>query len=232
MLALGFVSLPEPVIRRFLGAIGCWVMHRESWLNPEALRAARVRAGLTQHELARLVGVAGGERVSRWELGTSRPRPEILLRVASALDVSSTDLLDSNADLSDLRGLRIAAGLSMRDLAARTHLSLGQVVERDQIGGEETLSKGHVTIMDDEPTHHVRPSGLTYASAGHPRRLVSFGGLTRSVPDGGEQPRNRGRIGHRSGGRSLSLAYSHAVLGPDHPTVFAGPKTPRLPPAT
>jgi transcriptional regulator with XRE-family HTH domain len=53
-------------------------MHRESWLNPEALRAARVRAGLTQHELARLVGVAGGERVSRWELGTSRPRPEIL----------------------------------------------------------------------------------------------------------------------------------------------------------
>ena len=111
------------VIRRSLGAIGCWVMRRESWLNPEALRAARVRAGLTQHELARLVGVAGGERVSRWELGTSRPRPEILLRVASALDVSSTDLLDSNADLSDLRGLRIAAGLSMRDLAARTHLS-------------------------------------------------------------------------------------------------------------
>src|SRR5664280_2674380 len=38
-----------------------------------------------------------------------------------------------------------------------------------------------------------------------PRRLVSFGGLTRSVPDGGEQPRNRGRIGHRSGGRSLSF---------------------------
>src|SRR5674476_639509 len=28
------------------------------------------------------------------------------------------------------------------------------------------------------------------------------------------------------------LAYSHAVLGPDHPTVFVGPKTPRLPPAT
>jgi len=30
----------------------------------------------------------------------------------------------------------------------------------------------------------------------------------------------------------IPLAYSHAVLGPDHPTIFAGPKTPRLPPAT
>ena len=98
-------------------------MRREPRLNPEALRAARVRAGLTQHELARLVGVAGGERVSRWELGTSRPRPEILLRVASVLEVSSTDLLGSSGDLADLRGLRVAAGLSMRDLAARAHVS-------------------------------------------------------------------------------------------------------------
>ena len=46
-------------------------------MDPGALRAARERAGLTQHQLARLVGVAGGERVSRWELGTSEPRPEI-----------------------------------------------------------------------------------------------------------------------------------------------------------
>lgn len=147
MLALGFVSLPEPVIRRFLGDIGCWVMHRESWLNPEALRAARVRAGLTQHELARLVGVAGGERVSRWELGTSRPRPEILLRVASALDVSSTDLLDSNADLSDLRGLRIAAGLSMRDLAARTHLSKTTLSRWESGSVVQTPSKSVLALL-------------------------------------------------------------------------------------
>ena len=41
--------------------------------------------GLTQHELARLIDVAGGERISRWELGSSAPRPEMLLRLAQAL---------------------------------------------------------------------------------------------------------------------------------------------------
>ncbi len=40
-----------------------------SGIDPSELRAARESAGLTQHELARLVGAAGGERVSRWELG-------------------------------------------------------------------------------------------------------------------------------------------------------------------
>ncbi len=63
-------------------------------MDPAALRAARERAGLTQHQLARLVGVAGGERVSRWELGTSEPRPEILVRLAKVLDVAALDLLD------------------------------------------------------------------------------------------------------------------------------------------
>ena len=74
---------------------------------PAALRAARERAGLTQHQLARLVGVAGGERVSRWELGTSEPRPEILVRLAKVLDVEAMDLLDVEAGVN-LRALRFA----------------------------------------------------------------------------------------------------------------------------
>jgi len=39
-------------------------------------------------------------------------------------------------------------------------------------------------------------------------------------------------LGIEVGEDRIPLAYSHAVLGPDHPTIFAGPKTPRLPPAT
>ena len=50
-----------------------------SGIDPSALRTARESAGLTQHELARLVGAAGGERVSRWELGASVPRPDFLV---------------------------------------------------------------------------------------------------------------------------------------------------------
>jgi transcriptional regulator with XRE-family HTH domain len=95
----------------------------ESCVDPVALRAARLRMGLTQHELARLINVAGGERISRWELGSSAPRPEILQRLAQALNVDAADLLDT-AGPADLRRLRTSAGFSARTLAARVHVSV------------------------------------------------------------------------------------------------------------
>ncbi len=97
-------------------------MRTESGVDPKALRAARLRAGLTQHELARLIDVAGGERISRWELGSSAPRPEILHRLAQALNVDAADLLEAGGP-ADLRRLRTSAGLSARTLAARAHIS-------------------------------------------------------------------------------------------------------------
>jgi len=98
-------------------------MRAESGVDPAALRGARLRSGLTQHELARLIDVAGGERISRWELGSSAPRPEILRRLARALNVGAADLLESGGP-ADLRRLRTSAGLSARTLAARAHMSV------------------------------------------------------------------------------------------------------------
>ena len=95
----------------------------EGCVDPVALRDARLRMGLTQHELARLIDVAGGERISRWELGSSAPRPEMLLRLAQALNVDAADLLTAGAP-SDLRRLRTSAGLSARTLADRAHMSV------------------------------------------------------------------------------------------------------------
>ncbi len=97
-------------------------MRAESGVDPMALRDARLRMGLTQHELARLIDVAGGERISRWELGSSAPRPEMLHRLAQALNVGVADLLDAGGP-ADLRRLRTSAGLSARTLAARAHMS-------------------------------------------------------------------------------------------------------------
>jgi transcriptional regulator with XRE-family HTH domain len=90
---------------------------------PAAIRLARENAGLTQHQLARLVGVAGGERVSRWELGTSEPRPEVLVRLAKVLGVPPADLLDVPGEVPDLRALRFAAGLSAEQAAVRARVS-------------------------------------------------------------------------------------------------------------
>jgi transcriptional regulator with XRE-family HTH domain len=79
--------------------------------------------GLTQHELARLIDVAGGERISRWELGSSAPRPEMVHRLAQVLNVGAAELLEAGGP-ADLRRLRTFAGLSARTLAVRAHMSV------------------------------------------------------------------------------------------------------------
>ena len=96
--------------------------------RPAALRDARIAAGLTQHQLARAVGVAGGERVSRWELGTSAPRLHLVRRLATVLDVSAEQLLTSPSGPLGLRELRVAAGVSAQELAGRAQVSVPTVV--------------------------------------------------------------------------------------------------------
>lgn len=99
----------------------------DSLIDPAALRRARTSKGLTQGELARLIGVAGGERVSRWELGSSEPRPDVLVRLAEVLDVETAVLLTPPTRGQGLRRLRTLAGLSARQLADQAHLSLASV---------------------------------------------------------------------------------------------------------
>ncbi len=98
-------------------------MLMSSGVDPTALRAARERLGLTQHQLARLVGVAGGERISRWELGLDEPRPDSMARLARVLNAQVIELLDVDPERRDLRALRYCAGLSAGEVAAAAHIS-------------------------------------------------------------------------------------------------------------
>ena len=95
-----------------------------SGVDPGALRAARESAGLTQHELARLVGAAGGERISRWELGMSEPRPDFLIKLAQILRIPTLELIRFEGEIPDLRALRLKAGLTVPELASRTNVSV------------------------------------------------------------------------------------------------------------
>jgi len=63
----------------------------------------RMRAGLTQTELARLAGV---NRVSlaHVERGRLKPWPALRLRLAQALGVSEAELFDDRQDLDELLG--------------------------------------------------------------------------------------------------------------------------------
>ena len=99
-------------------------MDRAPAIDPNVVREARERAGLTQLQLAYRVGVVGGERISSWERGLSRPRtPAVLHALAKALKVSPVSLLVEPAQGPDLRWLRFAAGLSTAELAKRVRVS-------------------------------------------------------------------------------------------------------------
>ena len=57
----------------------------------ERIKAARKRAGLTQKELGKKLGLAY-QTLAQWETGTRKPKAETLQRLADALGVSMMDL--------------------------------------------------------------------------------------------------------------------------------------------
>jgi transcriptional regulator with XRE-family HTH domain len=66
----------------------------------------------------------GGERVSRWELGRSQPRPDLLVRMAEVLNLHPRQLVRPASSVPDLRALRLAAGLDAFEVVDAIHLSL------------------------------------------------------------------------------------------------------------
>jgi transcriptional regulator with XRE-family HTH domain len=70
-------------------------MNEQVYLS-EAIRSARRRAGLSQVELAGLLGVRQSS-VSQWERGSTKPSTMHLLALASALNCSLLDLAKAGA---------------------------------------------------------------------------------------------------------------------------------------
>jgi transcriptional regulator with XRE-family HTH domain len=71
-------------------------MGEQSYLS-EAIRAARRRAGLSQAELAELLGVRQSS-VSQWERGSTRPSTVHLLALTAALKCSLLDFSGAGGD--------------------------------------------------------------------------------------------------------------------------------------
>ena len=141
-------------------------MARHGHFEPQALRQARVAAGFTQHELARMLGVAGGERVSRWELGRSAPRLDTLARAAAVLSVDVESLLVGGEDHGELRSLRQARGLTLAELAHQVHVSKSTISRWETGQGSRELPPGIVRLLADA----LGVSLSTVRTAiGHPR---------------------------------------------------------------
>lgn len=84
------------------------------------LSALRISAGLTQQQLADLVGVTSAS-ISSWERGAKSPSKKYLPRLAAALRCPVADLMSHTAEKMqhgiNYADLRIAAGLTRRQLA-------------------------------------------------------------------------------------------------------------------
>lgn len=87
-------------------------------LRVEELARLRRAAGLRQADLAVTLGVHP-TRISEWERGDLHPHPRHLLALARALDVLPLALLDCDPQDPSLMALRLAAGLTLRDVEER-----------------------------------------------------------------------------------------------------------------
>lgn len=123
-------------------------MDYEPLFSAESLLEARTRAGLTQHQLARLVNVAGGERVAAWEAGRAAPKnPRLIHALADALDVSVEDLLIVPSHGPDLRWLRTVAGLSVEYVAEEVGVSESTLKRWEAHGLERTPTQATVAAL-------------------------------------------------------------------------------------
>lgn len=85
--------------------------------DADMMRKARTRSGMSQADLAKLIGVDPGV-INSWEKRVARPSVPNLGRVASALGLTVSDLYRSDVDTAGaLVDLRVRAGLSQRDAA-------------------------------------------------------------------------------------------------------------------
>ena len=88
------------------------------------LAEAREAAGLTHEQLAAAVGVFGALRARLWERGAEQPRPSLIPLLAHVVQVDPLELLDVDRGDPPLGALRLAAGLSSRQMGAAAAMSV------------------------------------------------------------------------------------------------------------
>lgn len=106
--------------------------------------------------------------MSRWELGTSTPRPDFLVKLARALDIPALRLIHLDGEVPDLRALRLQAGLTVPELVARTNLTAPTYYTWEQ--GRWTRLPGPATI---ETIGHAvgEPADVVAAAFNEAQRL-------------------------------------------------------------
>jgi len=91
-------------------------------VDGDALYRARSARGLTQSQLARIIDVSGGERVSECERGVRNPAVRLIPAMAAALGVTALEFFAMPNGV-DLKELRLASGKTSTEIAEQTQVS-------------------------------------------------------------------------------------------------------------
>ncbi len=87
------------------------------------LARSRKAAGWTQAQLAVQLGAAGRLRIGQWERGMEQPQPRYIPRLAAALHLDALELLAVEVQNPPLQALRLAAGLTLAEIAAASGMA-------------------------------------------------------------------------------------------------------------
>ncbi|MEE2061584.1 helix-turn-helix transcriptional regulator [Rhodococcus artemisiae] len=107
--------------------------------NPDALRQARLNAGYSQTEVARVAKVGTGT-IRRWEQDDSSPQVDLLARVVEVLGVTIADVVQVPVDERYPGDWRVLLGLTQPQLGAKAGITT-QIVS--------SVERGVISLSDN-----------------------------------------------------------------------------------
>ena len=129
-------------------------------LQGDLVSQLRRAAGQRQIDLANRLGTRE-QRVGEWERGTHQPHPRLLVALARELHVPPLQLLDVDVDDPPLHALRLAAGLTLQQMAAASGVAFS-TYRRLEVGAVRG-SPSPETLQKISAALHVAPGRVTAA---------------------------------------------------------------------
>jgi len=170
-------------------------------IDGAALRRARLAAGMTQADLAKVLGVAGPERISSWEHETNQPHVNQIPVLAKLLSVSPDVLLVGDSR-NRLRVLRWEAGLSLDELADELHVGRNtyqrwETGERAFPARSQVIQRLSTVLGVPEEVVQEAVAGIGRGSLAEAMGAADRGGGVTDVTGGGDGlPRLADQLNH------------------------------------
>lgn len=126
----------------------------------QRIKEARIKAGVTQAELAKKLGTPY-QSVSKWERDERNPRFDTLKRIASALDINISELVD------------------ISDISPSLNSAVPLISELDEI--LKTSERGKPIVLSKKQRDHIKELGELVGKI--PNEVLTSDALTAAIKE-------------------------------------------------